>query len=551
MLKSLTISNYALIDKLDVDFYNGFSVITGETGAGKSIILGALSLLLGKRADPSVLRDKNVKCIIEGVFSDTDKRLLSFFDDHDLDFDSDTIIRREILPSGKSRAFVNDTPVNLSIISFLGNRFVNIHSQHETLELSDSTFQMNVLDDYCGIADNLAEYKILYEEYKSAEARVNEIIAFNEKARRDEDYLRFQFDELDNADLDKIDYQSLENSVAMLEHGNEIINALGQVSEMLGNGDFAVVDRLNSALKALYEVSAYFKDAEELISRIDSVLIELKDVENEVVILSDKVESDPHALEQFTDRLNLVNTLLKKHNCKNINDLIALRIDYRSKIDNIESADENLVKAQANLKRLDALVKKAALKISKRRKSGAHKFENSALEIIRQLGMNDAGFSVSIVSSEIVTSIGCDKVSFLFNANPGSVAGDISKIASGGELSRLMLAIKSLITQTQVLPTVIFDEIDAGVSGEVAGKVGKVLLQMSQNHQVIAITHLPQIASKAKTHYKVAKFVDNGMTHTKLALLDKQGRVEEVATMISDGTIPETAYKVAQEMIYG
>ncbi len=549
MLKSLTISNYALIEKLDVDFNSGFSVITGETGAGKSIILGALSLLLGKRADPTVLRDNNVKCVIEGFFTDTDKALLPFFQDNDIDYESDTIIRREILPSGKSRAFVNDTPVNLTVLSFLGNRFVNIHSQHETLELASSGFQMEVLDDISGNGGLLSDYLSVYTEYKSLNNELSKLKAFAEQSKRDEEYLKFQHNELSIAKLDGVDFNELENQVKVLENSSDIVEILGQAYNVLNDSDEAVIDRLSQEIKSLGRISSYHKESADFASRLESVLIELNDIQSEMLSSLENVDVNPEAFDELTGRLDTINSLLKKHNLREISDLITLRNEYEEKLNRIESVDDDINELKKTLLKTEKALKEKAKKVSLSRQQGAQKLETEVLRVIKQLGMKDAGFIVEVEDSGAYTDKGIDKAGFLFNANPGSKPGEISKIASGGELSRLMLAIKSLTTQNRMLPTVIFDEIDSGVSGEIAGKVGKILKDMSAAHQVIAITHLPQIATKAATHYKVTKFVDNGQTHTQLNILDNAGRVEEIASMISDGKVPESAVKVAREML--
>ena len=549
MLKNLTISNYALIENLDVDFNTGFSVITGETGAGKSIILGALSLLLGKRADPGVLRDEKVKCIIEGVFTETDNLLSSFFDDNDIDYESDTIIRREILPSGKSRAFVNDTPVNLAVLSFLGNRFVNIHSQHETLELADSVFQMEVLDDISENSELLSDYHNGYVEFKSLKKKIVELSVFAEKSKRDEEYLKFQYDELNLAKLDGVDFDDLENQVKVLENSSDVVDVLGKAFNTLNDDDFAVIDRISQEIKSLNSISSFHKSSAEYANRLESVLIELNDIQGEIHASLEKVDLNPETMEVLTSRLNMINSLLKKHKVRGMNDLILLRDEYADKLNRIQSVDDDMRDLQVSLGKVENMLHKRAGKVSKSRQKGAEKLEKEVLNVIRQLGMKDADFVVRVENSDVFSEKGKDKVSFLFSANPGNLPGDISKIASGGELSRLMLAIKSLVTQSRMLPTVIFDEIDSGVSGEVAGKVGKILQSMAKNHQIIAITHLPQIATKASTHYKVSKFVENGQTHTLLNLLDEKGRVGEVAAMISDGSIPETAIKVAEEML--
>ncbi len=549
MLESLSIVNYALIDKLEVNFLTGFSVITGETGAGKSIILGALSLILGGRADLGVLRDKNRKCVIEGVFRNDKLDLSDFFIQNDLDIDKQTIIRRELLPSGKSRAFINDTPVNLKTIAFLGNKFVNIHSQNQTLRLSDSSFQLNVLDDFIDKPDYLLNYQEFYRSHNSLVNRLNELTVLNEKAIKDEDYFRFQFDELNNATLDVETFEDLENRARILEHAEEIKQALSEAESILTGEETAVLSNISSVIKSVGRIKSYLPIATDLEERLSSLLIELEDISSEIESANSTDDFDAVEFQIINDRLDLVYSLFKKHNVLSVIELIDVRNDYDMKLNEISSLESEIDVVKKELNILEKDLKEKAGLLHDVRKRGGSRFADSIMKVLYSLGMKDAGFRVEIDKLPGFGSYGFDKVKFMFNANLGIPQGEISKIASGGELSRLMLAIKSLINHQQMMPTVIFDEIDSGVSGDIAGKVGSILKKMSNSHQVISITHLPQIASKADHHYKVYKVTSNKNTTTSLNLLSKDGRVEEIATMLSSKKVTETALGVARELM--
>ncbi len=549
MLKTLSIVNYALIEKLEIDFTSGFSVITGETGAGKSIILGALSLILGSRADLSVLRDKSKKCIIEGVFDNGKLQIKEFFINNDLDYENQTIIRRELLPSGKSRAFINDSPVSLKLITYLGNKFLNIHSQHQTLQLQDSSFQLEVLDDFINKPNVISQYKSDFSTYHKLVIRLSELVDINNQAKKDEDYFKYQFEELSDATLDVDRVKELEERARFLEHAEEIKIALADADSILNGDEYALIGNLANLTKTLGKIQSYLAGAGELTDRLRSLLIELEDIAVEIDSLNRDEDFDPVELELVNDKLNSVYRLFQKHHVSTVEGLIELKNEYDEKLQNINSLDNEIENTKKELAVQEKVVAQGADELHKIRTSISNNFSDSVLKIITQLGMKDAGFAVKIEKSPSFTSSGVDKVQFLFNANLGVEKGEISKIASGGELSRLMLAVKSLINQQQMLPTVIFDEIDSGVSGDIAGKVGSIIKKMATNHQVITITHLPQIASKADFHYKVYKQSTNNSTITTISLLSKEGRVEELATMLSSENVTETALNVARELL--
>ena len=549
MLKSLSITNYALIESLEIYFEDGFSVITGETGAGKSIIIGALSLILGKRSDPNVLKDKNKKCVIEGIFDNGNLPLAKLFAINDLDYDIQTIIRREILPSGKSRAFINDTPVNLTLLSSIGNQFVNIHSQHQTLQLSDAMFQLNVLDDFINKPKLLQDYKEIYETHNLLSKKLEQLVELNNKAIVDEDYFNFQFNELNNASLDKESFEKLEERAKFLEHAEEIRLALSQTESILNNDEDSAINNLLNAEKLIENIVPYLSDAEELHSRITSVSIELKDIISEIESLNSDDDFDPAELQLINDKLNTVYTLIQKHRVKSVSELIEIRDDYQKKLLSLSSLDLEIETAKKELQVIENKLQQKANVLRESRINSSENFSKAITKVLKQLGMKDAGFAVKVELLPKFTSLGVDKVSFMFNANLGSRLGEISKIASGGELSRLMLAVKSLINKKQLLPTIVFDEIDSGVSGEIAGRVGAILKTMAKKHQVISISHLPQIASKANHHYKVYKLTKNNTTTSTISKLSQDDRVLETAKMLSNEKVTETAMDVARELI--
>jgi len=551
MLKSLSIVNYALIENLEVHFESGFSVITGETGAGKSIILGALSLILGNRADLDALKDKNRKCVIEGVFDNGKLELREFFNENDLDYDSNTIIRRELLPSGKSRAFINDTPVTLKLINFLGNKFVNIHSQHQTLKLSDSSFQLAVLDDFSANPKLLVDYRDLYDRYRLLETKVDSLLKANEIALRDEDYFRFQFEELYNAKLSQDDFLELEEKATVLEHSEEIKVALSEAEFIISTSDTSLQENVQMLVRSLDKVTKFLPKAGPLLERLSSLMIELEDIGSEISSLNNYEEFDPDELQQTNEKLSLIYGLLKKHHVNTVSELLVVQDDFDHRLQNINNLEEEIKKAKNELAKLDKLITASAKKLHDQRVKVSNKFSSSVMDVLNKLGMKDAKMQVQIEDLDGFTRTGKDKVQFMFNANLGVSPGEISKIASGGELSRLMLAIKSLINYQQLMPTVIFDEIDTGVSGDIAGKVGGIMKGMSDNHQVISITHLPQIAAKSDNHFKVYKALSNGSTITTIDKLNDDEKILEIATMLSSEKVTDKVISVAREMLQG
>lgn len=549
MLKSLYISNYALIDKLNINFEQGFSVITGETGAGKSILIGALSLILGNRADSGVLFEKESKCIVEGIFDISSLNLETFFTNNELDFDENTILRREIAVNGKSRAFVNDTPVKLAVMKELGVALVDIHSQHDTLKLNNSAFQLDVIDKYGTDEKLLQNYIFLYKAYKEDLQKLQDLKLQNESSRRDEEYFKFQFNELDTARLDEEEINDLIEKEKLLSHAEEVNSAIEMANTILTEDESSLVDKLSILTESFSKLATYHDKFKDILNRLSSVNIEIKDITGDIDALLIEGDFDDDSLQSINDRLNTVYSLQQKHSVNTVAELIILRQEFQSKLSGISNLEEEIKKLEESINAKDHELRKIASKLNKQRHKSAKVFSSSINKLISKLGMPDAEFFVEINELDQLSFNGLDKIEFLFIPNKGGNKGDISKIASGGEMSRLMLAIKSLVTNRKLLPTIIFDEIDSGVSGDIAGKVGNLLVQMSENHQLIAISHLPQIAAKSNSHYYVFKENINGKTISRINLLNKEERVEEIAKILSDENVSNAARETARGLL--
>lgn len=549
MLKSIYIKNYALIDDVNINFKNGFTAITGETGAGKSILLGALSLLLGKRADYGILREETQKCIVEGIFSLEKLRVDSFFAENDIDYNDNTLIRREIIPSGRSRAFINDTPVKLELLKTLGEKLINIHSQNETLEIGKSLFQLQVLDNFIDKPKLFIEYSNLYNDFVQLRKKLNALILENEQSQRDEDYYRFQFEELKGLNLMEGEDEKLIEREKLLSHAEEFMQGISHVKGLLTESDKTIIDELSEVQDWLLRISKFHTGVDRLLQRINSARIELEDISDEVDRIDSLSEVNPDELQTITDRLNAIYKLQQKHQVSNVNELLQVQKDFEEKLNNLDLSDELVKQVKANLSSAEENARKIASQIHQQRKKEAFQFAESVEKLLNKLGMKEAAFEVVVENTGELNQYGTDKVSFLFNANAGGRPQELNNVASGGEMSRLMLAIKSLVTKEQLLPTVIFDEIDSGVSGEIAGKVGNIIKSMSEHHQIIAITHLPQIAAKSDEHFKVFKMLENGVTKSQIAILDKVSRIEEIAKLLSDENVSESAVNTAKELL--
>jgi DNA repair protein RecN (Recombination protein N) len=549
MLKRLQIRNYALIRELDVDFTSGLTIITGETGAGKSILIGALSLILGQRADLGVLKDKERKCIVEGIFEVEGYGLEGLFADNDLDFDTQVIFRREIAPNGKSRAFVNDTPVHLKTLEELGVRLIDIHSQHQSLELGTRLFQLIVLDNYAGNIPLLNDYQSKYKAYKSLLA---ELSATEEKARllrQELDYFQFQFEQLSNAKLERGEQEKLEHELALLTHAEEIRTALISMSNLIGGEDGNALVRVKESMNALNKISKYYPEAATLSERMSGIYLEMSDMYSEAAYSSEKMEVDPSRMAQLNERLDLLYSLQQKHHVANVEELMELRDDFELKVSSVYSVDEVVEALKATAKEKEVELHQLADALSQKRLAAIKPIGLKVEEQLVQLGMPNSRFNVEVKTSSSLTQYGCDEVSFLFTANKNGELMEISKVASGGELSRLMLSVKALISASKALPTILFDEIDSGISGETADKMGNILKDISRDMQVINITHLPQIAAKGDHHYLVYKEDTDSETVTLLKLLSPDERVSELAKMLSGEIITEAARMNAAELL--
>jgi DNA repair protein RecN (Recombination protein N) len=549
MLAKLAIENYALIDKLEIDFSNGFSVITGETGAGKSILLGALGLILGQRTDPAVLLDSTRKCIVEGHFIISNYHLEDFFSLNELDYEENAILRREISQSGKSRAFINDTPVTLSVLKDLGDHLLNIHSQHSIITLNDVNFQLAILDDYAGIQNEVMNYRETFFKHLRLKKQHDELIQLELKSRNDRDYFQFLFNELDTAALIEGEQEEIEKRLQVLTHAEEIKINLYKTIHILSESDLCILNQLSEISNLSAGISKYHPDLEDISSRLKINHIDLKDINSTLERIAEEVLVDPKEMETLSNRIDLIYKLEKKHHVSNDKDLLLLKDEFEKKLREVSSLENKISEYQNELNAQKIELSAFANRISNERKRIMIDFEKDIINLLIELGMPDAKVKIDHKLSTELTHDGIDKVKFLFSSNKGVELDDISRIASGGELSRLMLSVKSLISQKNLLPTIIFDEIDMGVSGEVAGKIGIILKKMAKKMQVIAITHLPQIAGMGEMHYLVYKVIEGEMTKSMMKKLGREERINEIAKMLSSDKVTASASKTASELL--
>jgi DNA repair protein RecN (Recombination protein N) len=549
MLIKLFVQNYALIRELDVEFENGLTIITGETGAGKSILLGALSLILGTRADSSVLLDKNEKCIVEGTFRIEEYELNEFFISNNIDYEPVSTLRREINPAGKSRAFINDTPVTVNILKELGERLIDIHSQHQTLMLNDNSFQLNLIDSFSGTAGIKNEYRETYSNYRKLRKEYTSIKEKADKNKSDLEYYQFQYNQLDEAKLKSGEQTELEAEQELLGHTEEIKLALGSSSNLFLAEGISILSMLREVKSYLGRIITFLPESESLLSRTESALIELDDLAAEVEKLSVSIEADPQRLAMVNNRLDNIYTLIQKHRVTDLDELIKKKDEIKDLIGSIVSSDERIIELETLLDKEASRLKTISEEISNKRKSVLSDIELRITELLKQLGIPNAKFRITLTHLQEFTTTGIDQADFLFSANKQIVPENLAKIASGGELSRVMLSLKSLLTKNNNLPTIIFDEIDAGVSGEVADKVGQILSGMGKYMQVINITHLPQVASRGTRHYHVYKDDTDSSTFTRVKLLSPEERILEVARLLSGSEVTETALKNARELL--
>lgn len=550
MLQSISVSNYALIRQLDIDFNPGLSIITGETGAGKSILLGALSLILGNRAESSALLDKGKKCVVEGIFRIDEYGLEPFFQANDLDYVSPCILRREIAPGGKSRAFINDTPVTLPLLKEIGQSLVDIHSQHQSLLLGDNIFQLKVIDELTRQPKLLADYQTTFHSLRKAQQDLKRIIEQAGKSKVDLDYFQFQFEQLEMAKLlNEEEQDELEGEQEILTHAEEIKLALDKSMACLEGEEQSVFPLLKNAIRELSQVEGFFPVANDLKNRMESTSIELKDIASELEIHNEKIEHDPTRLTQVQDRLNTIYSLQQKHKLKSIKELIDLRELLSDKINEIESYDDEIHKQEQLYKGIAKKVGDLARQLSSARIKNLPQFEAKVNQMLKNLGMPNSLFKVENKISEDFAEHGIDNFSFLFTSHKKSEPQEIQKVASGGEISRLMLCIKSMLSESSGLPTIIFDEIDTGVSGDIADKVGNIIKEMSKGMQVVNITHLPQIAAKGDYHYLVYKDEMAETTETGILLLTQEKRLEEIAKMLSGKDVSQAAMENARVLL--
>jgi DNA repair protein RecN (Recombination protein N) len=549
MLRKLFVNNYALIDELNIDFTSGLSIITGETGSGKSILLGAMALILGQRADTSVLQDKTRKCIVEGEFEISGYGLEDFFNDNELDFDKNSIIRREISESGKSRAFINDTPVNLNLLKEFGSQLVDIHSQHHNLILSENRFQLDVIDVIAGNSLRLQEYHSRYREYMKAREYFENLKEMSEKAGADLDYLNFQLNQLTDARLVEGEQARIEEELQILTHAGEIKETLLQSCSALDGDDTSLLVLLKEVLHGMGRIKSFFPDIAELHQRLQSLLIELKDISDELGILESTTDFDPGRADFINERLDLLYSLQQKHHVTSVEELIGIREALQKKSDEINGYEFSIEEAGKKVEECRQALNLLAEDLSESRIKAIPVLEQHMVKLLILLGIPNARFEVSHLKLPEFSKDGIDKVVFMFSANRQSPPMELSKVASGGEMSRVMLSLKSLIVKSRSLPTIIFDEIDSGVSGEVAGRMGRIMKSMSEHMQVINITHLPQIAGKGDQQFHVYKEDLHNSTHTRIRLLSRDERIHEIARMLSSDGLTEAARVNAMELM--
>ena len=549
MLTALSIKNYALIDDLKVNFPEGFIIITGETGSGKSIMLDALSLILGKRADMSALRNKEEKCIIEAEFSLQNYEFQPLFQELDIDYDPQTIIRREILPSGKSRAFVNDVPATLEVLSRLGQVLVDIHSQHQTLALSDTSFQFAIIDAMANNKPLLKEYVQLHQLLKKEQKKLEELIEFQKNAKKEYDYNLHQLKELKSATLEEGILEELEESYEEASNIEDIKENVSESLYLLNDENIGILNNLRELKRSFSSLTEYKQLYRDLYERIESAFLELEDLASEISDIDESIEVDPDNLEQISKQLNKIYSLQKKHSVATVEELIAIQQELEEAVSKTESVDIDLNKQKKIVEEQHTATLKKANQLHKAREKVIPALDKKLTNFMHELGMPNGRFSITLTATDTFFANGNDELSFLFSANKGGDFGQLKKVASGGELSRIMLAVKAIMAEHTALPTIMFDEIDTGVSGEISQKMGDIMKQMSQNRQVFAITHLPQIAAKGAYHFKVFKEDSKGKTTTHLKLLTEEERIIELSEMLEGKNSGASARNHAIELL--
>ena len=549
MLKNLSIKNYLLIDDLSVSFNNGFTVITGETGAGKSILVGGISLILGKRADLSVNRDKSKKCIIEGVFDIGSFNLKSIFDENELDYETETILRREISSSGKSRAFINDSPVNLSQLSHIGSKIIDIHSQHQNIEVLNSEFQFELLDLISNNKDNILKYKNLYEDFKVKSKALNELIDKKQNLIQTIDYNKFILDEIDNANILDEDLDELENMQNSLSNFEEISSELNKSSQIISDDEVGLISNLLKLKSSIDKVSNNSQKFNLISQRISSIKIDLEDISFEIDNFLDSLEQNPEKLNKIINKIDIINNLFRKHSLNSIKDLSIFRDNLALKVSTTENIDNEIQHLKTVCEDLNLKLNNIALQIHEKRKSVINDLTHEIENVLNELGMVNSKFKISLFKTENFYSNGMDTIDFEFLANKGYEFKKIKDAASGGEMSRIMLSIKSIMAKYKKLPSIIFDEIDTGVSGEISKKMGAIMKELGSKIQTFSITHLPQIAAMGESHFLIYKNDIEGYTKTMISRLNDSERIVEIAKMLEGNNASESAYTHAKQLL--
>jgi DNA repair protein RecN (Recombination protein N) len=549
MLRELKIQNYALIQNMNIEFDGDFSVLTGETGAGKSILLGALSLVLGVRADSSVLQNNDNKCVVEAIFDISKYGLESFFENNDLDYELETLIRREINTNGKSRAFINDTPVTLNTLKELAGKLIDIHSQHQSLELNDNNYQLKIIDSIAENGELLDSYKNTHKQFKQIDNKITKLKEYAQSVSKDYDYNTFQYKQLHELNLEDINQEQLENELNVLNNIENIQQNLSQSHQLLSAEEVSILDMIRSVKQNLSSISSFYSEADGLIDRVERVEIELKDISQEIEVSAEDMEANPNRYQQIKDILDELYSVMQKHQVDTVDELMKLEQEFLEKTEQQDSVQEDLAKLEKEFVDVKDRLEKLASKLSKRRADSIPLFVEKITHLLTELGMPSAKFEIKMQKEPYFNNYGIDKIVFLFSANKNYTSQNITKIASGGEISRLMLSIKSILSESTSLPTIIFDEIDTGVSGDIADKMAFIMKEMAKNMQVISITHLPQIAAQGKNHYKIYKKEEKLTVNTYIAKLTEEERVEEIARLLSGKNISKEAIENAKTLM--
>ena len=549
MLKSISIKNYVLIDELNISFNSGFSVITGETGAGKTILVDGISLLLGKRADLSVNRDKSKKCVIEGIFDIGAYNLKPIFDVNELDYDSETILRREISPSGKSRAFINDSPVNLHQLSKIGSRIIDIHTQHQNLNILDQDYQFEIIDAFSNNNEIVDEFRFIFNQFQELQRKIEKLKLDKENLNQSIDYNKFILNELDSANLFEENLEELEKNQVFLSNFEVISEELSFINNLLIDENIGIQTNIQKLLNSLSKISGKTENLNDLYERVFKLSTELDDISHELNEQFESLENNPEKLSLLIQKIDTVNTLLRKHSVNSINDLKLVRDEFASKVDSTESIDEKIEEFELKFNDLKDKLSKISKSITKKRMDAIPKFTTDIELILKDLGMENAKFKIELNPSNNFNSFGMDDINFMFQANKGFEYKDLRSSASGGEMSRIMLAVKSIIAKYRKIPSIIFDEIDTGVSGAISQKMGHIMRSLSKYVQTFSITHIPQIAAMGSSHYKIYKFDEDNITKTTIIKLAEEERIVEIAKMLEGSSISESAINHAKRLM--